>query len=138
MRTIHFVGLGLLLAFSFACKKDEDVSACAKLSGVWQCESWKEDGEQFFGDTIFITSAEINFKVLTGDQGDYEWNISYLIGDPEMIIGAYVVNQDCDQVTITPKCGGPSAVYNFHFEGDLLILEGTINALVIELQFRRE
>ncbi len=138
MKTMNLVGLGLLLTFLLACKKDEDVSDCAKLEGDWQCESWIEDGQEFLGTTEVITSSEINFKVLTGDQGDYEWNISYLIGGSEMIIGAYVVNQDCDQVTITPKGGGAPAVYNFHIEGDLLILEGTINAVVTELQFRKE
>ena len=135
---MNYIGLGLLLAILFSCKKDENGTDCAKLEGFWQGESWIEDGEQFFGDTIFISSSEINFKVLTGDQGDYEWNISYLIGGTEMIIGQYVVNQDCDQVTLTPKGGAEGTTYNFHFDGDLLILDGTINTIVTELKFRKQ
>ncbi len=134
---MKIVGVCLWLVLSFACKKDDEVSDCLKLEGVWQCESWKEDGEEFFGETIFITSAELTFKKLDGDQGDYEWNISYLIGGTEMIIGAYVVNESCDEVTITPKAEAP-ATYGFKVTGDELTLTGTINAVKIELQFRKE
>ncbi len=134
---MKIVGVCLWLALSFACKKDEEVSNCLKLEGVWQCESWKEDGEEFFGDTIFITGAELTFKRLDGVQGDYTFDISYLIGGTEMIIGAYVVNESCDLVTITPKAG-TSATYGFTVSGDELTLAGTINAVEIELHFRKE
>ncbi len=127
----------LWLVLSFACKKDEEVSNCLKLEGVWQCESWKEDGEEFFGETIFITGAELTFKKLDGVQGDYTFDISYLIGGTEMIIGAYVVNESCDEVTITPKAGAPTT-YDFSISGNKLTLAGNINAVEIELQFRKE
>jgi Lipocalin-like domain len=137
MSTMKIVGLGLWIAFLFACKKDEDPSACVRLEGTWQCESWKEDGEEFFGDTIFITGATIEFKKPDGSQGDYTFNISYLIGGSESTIGAYVVNESCDEVTITPKAGVP-ATYAFSVNGDILTLEGNINAVLIQLQFRKE
>ena len=138
MRSMYFVGLGILMTILFACKKDEVVSNCAKLEGIWQCESWKENTVQLLGTTAVFDTAEINFKVLTGDQGDYLLNKNFLIGGPEMTIGAYVVNQDCTQVTLTPKGGGPGELYNFHFEGGVLILDGTINTVVKELQFKKE
>ena len=134
---MKIVGVCLWLVLSFACKKDEEVSNCLKLEGVWQCESWKEDGEEFFGDTIFITGVELTFKKLDGIQGDYTMDISYLIGGTEMIIGAYVVNEACDEVTITPKAGSAST-YDFTISGDKLTLAGSINAVEIELQFRKE
>lgn len=127
----------LCFVLSFACKKDEETSNCVKLEGVWQCESWKEDGEEFFGADIFITGAELTFKKLDSDQGDYEWNISYLIGGTEMIMGAYIVNESCDEVTVTPM-GGASTTYGFTVSGDELTLAGNINAVEIELQFRKE
>lgn len=129
--------MGLWLALTFACKKDEDVSNCMKLEGTWQCESWVEDGQEFFGDTIFISAAEITFKTLEGNQGDYDWTITYLIGGQEAIIGAYLVNESCDEVTITPKGGAPST-YQFTISGEELTLEGNINNVDIELQFRKE
>ncbi len=134
---MKIVGVCLWLVLSFACKKDEEVSNCLKLEGVWQCESWKEDGEEFFGETIFITGAELTFKKLDGVQGDYTFDISYLIGGTEMIIGAYVVNESCDEVTITPKAGAPTT-YDFSISGNKLTLAGNINAVEIELQFRKE
>lgn len=137
MRTMKIVGVCLWLVLSFACKKEEEVSNCLKLEGTWQCESWKEDGEQFFGDTIFITGAELTFQKLDGLQGTYTMDISYLIGGTEMIIGAYVVTEGCDKVTITPKAGSPTT-YDFTISGDKLTLTGNINAVAIELQFRKE
>ena len=38
MKTLYFIGLGLFLAFLLACKKDEGVSNCAKLEGIWRLE----------------------------------------------------------------------------------------------------
>lgn len=134
---MKIVGVCLWLVLSMACKKEDEVSNCLKLEGVWQCESWKEDGEEFFGDTIFITDVELTFKKLDGVQGDYTMDITYLIGGTEMIIGAYVVNESCDEVTITPKAGTPTT-YDFTIAGDKLTLTGNINAVEIELQFRKE
>ncbi len=134
---MKIVGVCLWLVLSFACKKDEEVSNCLKLEGVWQCESWKEDGEEFFGDTIFITGAELTFKKLDGVQGDYTMDISYTIGGTQMIIGAYVVNEACDEVTITPKAGVPST-YTFTVSENELELAGVINSVDILLNFRKE
>ena len=137
MKAILFVGLGLWMTLLLACNKDDGPSNCEKLEGAWQLESWQEDAVELFGDTIYITSAELEFKVLTGDQGDYTLNLNYLLGGPETVIGAYVVNEDCDQVTLTPKGGIEGEVYDFHFEGDLLFMEGTINTVMIELEFKK-
>jgi hypothetical protein len=137
MRTMKIVGLSLWLVFTFACKKDEDVSACLKLEGTWQGESWKEDGEEFLADTLFITSTEMTFGPLDVDHGTHVWNITYLIGGTEMVIGAYVVNESCNEVTITPKDGAPTT-YSFTISGDELKLESNANAVEVELHFRKE
>ena len=134
---MKFVGLCLFLSLLLACKKDEDSSNCEKLEARWLCESWLEDSEEFLGPAEVITSSEIEFKTLTDDQGDYVWNIAYLLGGPELVIGAYVVNDDCNQVTLTPKDGAPTT-YNFRFQDDFLFLEGNINNVDIELKFRKE
>ncbi len=138
MKTLYFVGLSLFLILVFSCKKDPAVSNCAKLEGIWQCESWKEDTTQFLGATLAITASELTFKVLTGDQGDYEWNTDNLIGAQNAIIGSYVVNTDCDQVNLTPKGGTAYDTYDFHFDGDMLVLEGTFSSVLRELQFKRK
>lgn len=138
MKTTIFIGLAIFVTILLACKKDPEVSNCAKLEGTWQCESWKEDTIQLQGATLAITSSELTFKVLTGDQGDYEWNTDNLIGTPNMVIGSYVVNNDCNQMNLTPKGGSAYDSYDFHFEGDLLVMEGTFNSIIRELQFKRK
>lgn len=139
MRTMKIVGLGLCLIMAIACKKDEGevISNCLRLEGTWQCSSWMEDNLEFLGATEFINAADIKFKALTGDQGDYEMNVTYQVGGSEMIIGAYKVNEACTKVTITPKAGLP-AVYDFSFNGDMLTLSGNVNSVNVELTFNKE
>jgi len=138
MKKILFV---FAIVFSFiwmACNKDDDNSNCSKLEGSWIGESWIEDGVQFFGSTNFITSSNIAFEDLIDGQGDFEWNIGYSIGGTETVMGTYTVNDSCNEVTMTPKGGGPSSVYNFSFDGDVLTLHGIINTIDTELKFRKE
>jgi hypothetical protein len=137
MRTMKIVGPGLFLLLSFACKKDEGISPCIRIEGTWQCQSWIEDGVEIIGPTELITAAEIQFKPLIESQGDFEWNIDFLIEGSEMVIGAYVVNENCNQVTIAPKAGVPE-LYNFHFEGDQLVLTRTVNGVITTMKYLKE
>ena len=138
MRTMKIVGLGLWLVLMIACKDDDDVSQCDLLEGTWQTESWKEDGEEFFGDTIFITSSEMTFHPAdTSGKGNLNWDITYLIGGTENIIGSYQLDESCEEVTLKPKDGIPST-YAFTVSGDELTLSGNINNVEMEIQLRRE
>ena len=137
MNAMRIVGLGLWLTLMVACKKEDDVSPCLQLEGTWTCQSWKEDGQEFLGDTAFITSTVLTFKELTGDQGDYTWDITYQIGGSESIIGAYVVNADCDEVVITPK-GGAASTYAFTVDGDQLTLSGSNNGILFDMAFGKQ
>ena len=59
---------------ALACNKDDDsASNCTKLQGKWEATSWKEDDEEFFGDTIFIISSVIE---ATEGAGRHVKNIS--------------------------------------------------------------
>ena len=136
MKTLLFIGLGVWLTLSFACKKDSDHSDCTKLEGIWHVESWKEDTVQVFGTNLFVLSSQVEFKELTDDQGDYEWNTEYTLG-PDFVIGSYVVNSDCNHVTLTPKGGTAHDDFDYHFQDDLLILEGTISGFETEIQLRK-
>jgi hypothetical protein len=80
MRSTLWLAAGMLL-LTLACNKDEDSSSnCEKLVGKVGGTSWKEDDEQFFGDTIFIISSVIEFKTQTERQGDFDWKINYTLG----------------------------------------------------------
>ena len=137
MRTMKIVGLVLFLASAFACKKDEGISNCARLEGKWLVESWVVNSEELLGVTAAITSADLEFKVLTGQQGDYTRNTYYQVGDPIAVIGAYVVNTDCNQVTLTPK-DGLAEIFQFHFSGDKLVLESSFDGIDTSIEFRKE
>jgi len=137
MRSMYLIGLGLFMTLAFACKKDEDSNNCEKLKGTWQLESWKEGNEELFGDTIFIGSGVLQFGELTDLHGDFTLNIDYLLGGPENLSGEYIVNSDCDEVTLTPTAG-LATHYNYHFDGDLLYLDVTVNSVLTELRFKRE
>src|SRR6185369_8211410 len=103
MKSILWFALGLLLTIT-ACKKDEGSSTnCMKLEGTWVGTSWKEDDEQFFGDSIYIISNFLEFKKLDGTQGDVDWKITYTLGGLVDVIGSYSVNESCDEVIITPE-----------------------------------
>jgi len=138
MRSTLWLAAGMLL-LTLACNKDEDTSSnCEKLVGKWEATSWKEDDEQFFGDTIFIISSEIEFKTQTERQGDFDWKINYTLGGLQDVFGSYVVNESCDEVTVTPKSGAPTT-YSFSFDGDKLTLEThDFNVHVVQEYIRSE
>lgn len=134
---MKIVGLVLFLACAFACKKDEGISNCERLEGNWLCESWIVNTEELLGATASITSADLEFKVLTGQQGDYIRNTYFQVGNPNSVIGAYVVNTECNQVTLTPKAG-VAEIFQFHFSGDKLVLENSFDGLDTTIEFRKE
>jgi hypothetical protein len=136
MKSVLCIALGMLLIFS-ACSKDDNTSDCMKLEGKWALTSWTEDDEQFFGDTIYITSANIDFKKLEGLQGDVDWAISYTLGDDINLFGSYMVNASCDSVTITPKSGAPIS-YAFNIDGDKLTLDRHEFALHVVQEYKKQ
>ena len=136
MKALLFYLLAGLAVFSSCGKDDPGTNDCQRLKGTWTANSWMEDNEQFFGDTIFITSSVLEFKELNGVQGDIEWNIGYTIGGDVTIIGSYVVNESCDEVIITPKSGSPTT-YAFTIEGDELILDTHDNNVHVVQTYER-
>jgi len=136
MKSILCVAMGLLF-IAVACKKDEETSACVQLQGKWAATSWKEDDEEFFGDTNFITSSILEFKVLDGNLGDVDWTVDDTLGGPIDIIGSYMVNESCNEVTITPKSGA-STTYAFTIRGDKLTLDTYNLNLHIVQEYERQ
>jgi|SRR6187399_1580431 len=135
MKSILCIALGMLIILT-ACEKEDDTSNCQKLEGKWALSSWTEDDEQFFGDTIFITSSTLEFKKLEGMQGDVDWTISYTLGGDINIFGSYAVNASCDTVTITPKSGA-STSYAFNIDGDKLTLDSHDFVIHVHQEYTR-
>jgi hypothetical protein len=135
---MKIVVASLLMTSFMACKKDEDgLTACEQLEGTWTFSSWQEDGEEFLGDSIFITSSSLTFETISDGMGDFEWNISYIIGGDEMIIGAYRPDEACETMTITPK-GGTAVTYDFSIQGETLMLETQDNNVSIHFELTRD
>ena len=138
MRITLCLAFGAMLT-ALACNKDDDsASNCTKLQGKWEATSWKEDDEEFFGDTLYIISSVIDFKTLEGNQGDVDWMINSTLGGLLDVFGSYVVNESCDEVTITPKSGAPTT-YSFTIEEEKLTLEShDFNVHVVQEYIRSE
>lgn len=136
MKTMKLVCIGLCLALTFACKKEEGISNCEKLVGVWSCTSSLLNGQELIGSSALIASSTLDYQLLTGDQGTYQWDINYTSGGSSFVIGSYVVNETCDMVTLTPKDGAP-VPYTFHFEGEALVMETMVQGDLVELQFSK-
>ena len=138
MRITLCLAFGAMLV-ALACNKDDgSASNCTKLQGKWEATSWKEDDEEFFGDTIFIKSSVLEFQALEGNQGDVDWMINYTLGGLQDVFGSYEVNESCDEVTITPKSGAPTT-YSFNIEGEKLTLEShDFNVHVVQEYTRSE
>ena len=134
---MKIVGLMLFVACAIACEKDDDKSNCERLEGNWQAESWVVGSVELLGATATYTAVDIDFDALTGQQGNYTQNTTYVVGLPLNVIGTYAVNTDCDQVTLTPKDGLP-VIFEFHFNDDKLVLENSINGTDTTIRFQKE
>ena len=126
----------LIIIFSGCEKENPGTNDCQLLKGTWTANSWIEDDEQFFGESIFITSSVIEFKELNGVQGDLIWNIGYTIGGDVTINGSYVVNEDCNEMIITPKSGAPTT-YEFTIDGNELILDSHDNNVLVVQTYQK-
>lgn len=135
---MKIVVTALCLIGIISCNKDEDdPTNCQRLEGTWAFTSWQEDGEEFLGDSIYIISSTLEFKALDEGMGDFEWSLEYIIGGNETIIGAYRPDDQCTEVTITPKGGVPST-YSFTINGDQLVLETEDNNVLVQFTLEKE
>ena len=116
------------------CKKDEKTE-CQKLEGKWQLTSWREDGEEYFG--TFITNSVIDFDKLDGDEGDFDWLITYFDGTSESIFGEYEGNSSCTEITLSADGSTPFDL-DFEITDDELVLDGIIDGFAVELEFERD
>ncbi|MEP6646490.1 MAG: hypothetical protein ABJC12_05335 [Saprospiraceae bacterium] len=138
MKSFYFIWLSLFVILMISCNKDSSPSNCEKLEGTWKAESWKNDTTELLGINMPIINSDLIFKTLADTTGDFEWITNYQIGGMDDVIGGYKVNDACDEVIITPNGGAASEDYNFHFEGNLLIMEGTIFGVDTKLNFSKQ
>ncbi|MCC7466713.1 MAG: lipocalin family protein [Saprospiraceae bacterium] len=126
----------LLFVLTSSCKKDK-LSPCQLLEGNWQCESWREDGEEQLGSIALISYSKLDFDKLSGGKGDFDWIVNYNDGTSEVISGKYEVNTNCSEVTFSLTTGEILDL-DFVINDDELTLEGNLDGLAVELDFKRD
>ena len=145
MKKINFSIFLFALILLMGCKKDEP-TPCELLQGDWQCESWQQDGVEYFGNQAGISSSRIDFGQLPGLsrdgerlQGDFDWVINFSDGSTETIVGKY--NSKCDligsEITLDFDGGGMSEL-DFTILNDKLTLEGKFFIFDLKLDFERD
>jgi hypothetical protein len=138
MKKFNF-SLSLLLfslIFLMGCKKDNP-TPCELLEGNWQCESWQEDGEELLGSFADISYSKLDFDKLSGGRGDFDWTINFNDGTSDVITGKYEVNTACSEITLE-IVGGDIIDLDFVIINDKLTMEGNLDGLGIELDFKRD
>ena len=144
MKKINFSIFLFALILLMGCKKDEP-TPCELLQGDWQCESWQQDGVEYFGNQAGISSSRIDFDELPSSggiynlRGDFDWVITFSDGSTETIVGKY--NSKCDligsEITLDFDGGGTSKL-DFTILNDKLTLEGEFFNFDVKLDFERD
>lgn len=142
MKKINFSIFLFALILLMGCKKDEP-TPCELLQGEWQCESWQENGVEYFGNQASISSSRIDFvqirevtKETQNIQNDFDWVINYSDGSSETIVGQYDVGERCSEVTLTYD--GDRFEFDFTILNDKLTLEGKLLNFDVKLDFERD
>jgi Lipocalin-like domain len=138
MKKLNFLFALLLLLsiFTFSeCKKDP--TPCELLEGNWQCESWKEDGDEQLGSAAYISYSKIDFDKLDENKGDFDWSVNYNDGTSDVITGKYEVNTTCSEITLT-FINGYILDLDFVILNDKLTLEGNDDGIAVDIDFKKD
>lgn len=126
----------LFSLFQFTSCKDK-LTPCELLEGDWQCESWKEDGVEQLGSLAYLSYSKLDFDELSGDKGDFDWTVNYNDGTSEVISGKYEVNSSCSEITLIFS-GGDNVEFDFEVVGDELTIDGNLDGIGVEIDFKRD
>ena len=126
---INFLALTLFLVSSAAltsCKKDNDTKPGLpeSLSGTWTIQSFTIDGVEAKG--LVIESSQLKLNVADETSGTFVWTIVYMDETADTVKGQYSLNESGDEISmVTPD--GQVQVFDFSFNGDKIVLSGTLD-----------
>lgn len=120
-----------LLSFT-ACKKDK---LRKDLVGDWEVKSFTIDGVEAKGSVI--TSSKMEFEAYSGDNGDFEWSISYTDGSSETQTGDYTVDQEDEEITFEDN-DGERIKLDFDLSNDDLELSGILDGQRVVIKAERD
>jgi hypothetical protein len=91
---------------------------------------------EYLGSLGDISYSKIDFDKLSGTKGDFDWITNYNDGTSDVYSGKYEVNATCSEVTLT--LDGDDYDLDFTILNDKLTLEGNLDGLGVELDFKRD
>ena len=136
--SITKVLLILSLAFVISCSKDDDASPKDQMADRltakdWDVSSWTENGAELIPG--IITSFEMEYEDWDGSEGEFKWTY---IGNGNTVIekGEFELNEVADEIELKFQSGGNfsgTVEMDIEFDGNDLILEGTLNGFKYEI-----
>lgn len=117
------------------CKDKDNPTVKEQLVGEWEIKSFTVDGVEVKGP--IITSSKMEFEEYTGNNGDFEWSISYIDGSSELQTGDYEVDEEDKEIELEDN-DGDRLKFDFDLDGDDLELSGTIDGERYVLKAERD
>lgn len=125
----NFSTLSMLLILSSlslaSCEKDDDNTLRKNIVGEWEIKSFTIDGVEVKGSVV--NSSDLEFEEYSGNNGDFEWFISYMDGTSETQKGDYEVDE-IDGELILENNNGKRTKFDVEVVGDNLEISGSIDA----------
>lgn len=117
------------------CKDKDEPTVKEKLVGEWEIKSFTVDGVEVKGP--LVTFSKMEFEAYTGNNGDFEWTISYVDGTSETQVGDYEVDEEDKEIKLENN-DGERLKFDFDLDGDDLELSGTLDGERYELKAERD
>lgn len=129
----------LFMPIFIACKDDKDdlpiLTLKDKLVGEWEIKSFTVDGVELKGS--IIKSSKMEFEVYSGNNGDFEWYISFIDGTSENQIGDYTLDE-VDKELELEDSEGDRVKLDVELSGDDLELSGILDGERYVLKAERD
>lgn len=117
------------------CKKDKKPTLRETLVGEWEIKSFTIDGVETKGSVV--KASKMEFEKYTGNNGDFEWTISYMDGSTDIEAGDYEVDEEDGEIEFQ-SADGNTIKLEFDINGDELELEGIIDAERVVIKADRD
>lgn len=124
----------LMFALS-SCKKDKKPTLRESIVGEWEIKSFTIDGVETKGTVV--KASKMEFEKYTGNNGDFEWSISYTDGSTDIESGDYEMDEEDGEIEFK-SADGNTLQLEFDLDGDELELEGIIDGERVVIKADRD
>ncbi len=117
------------------CKDKDEPTVQSQLVGDWKIKSFTIDGVEVKG--TIVTASKMEFEAYTGNNGDFEWSISYADGTSEIQSGDYTVDVEDKEIDFE-NAEGEHQKFDFDLDGNDLELSGISDGERVILKAERD